>query len=523
MVIRRSKPPSGSPLTSALAPAKLFYMNGLGSALGPEEVRAELDRIRASPKLNAKKKPLEVLGYLVNRKLEDGDAVEIDQKDIAQAVWPKVAFDTSKSLVRSTVSQLRSLLQKYYATDGQNDAIRIGLPTVGYVPFFERHRPKTAADVLKKKQVLPRLSWSVYLSVVVLIVILVWGYRDVVSNADSSVFTRLQSLRSDKIQLSNSQHKALDEFTQDMTSFLSAELSKKGTSPFYRAWTIAQIVVSLRGRAEIEEPALRDFFNQQKESCNCWRQQPGHPGHVAATAWVLTALARIERPATHEELLFLLKNQNPEGWWPIFPSNGDRINASTYATTWALLALSEQVRKHFVPAGDLEDVIAAIQGGRAWLLKTQIEGKARWDDYPFAVERIESVSLSGLVVHALHVSGEGGYVQIDRLWLDEIPSSDSLSLLTDERSSRAVDLAKGGFERDATRNYMFPWILIATADAYPNGDWSERAKGLGFVKRSVERLGELRGRLRELPWTAAEFEIALRYLEDNKKVGGHLI
>jgi hypothetical protein len=117
-------------------------MSGLGPKPSPEEVRDALERIRKSTVLRTKTKPLEVLAFIVNRRLEGGENVKIDQKDIATAVWPpNQPFDSGSTLVRNPVTQLRDLLPKYYATAGKNDPVWIELPEKGYVPIFTRKAP----------------------------------------------------------------------------------------------------------------------------------------------------------------------------------------------------------------------------------------------------------------------------------------------------------------------------------------------------------------------------------------------
>ena len=70
-------------------------------------------------------------------------------------------------IVRAEVSRLRGRLERYYATEGRNDPIRIMLPRGSYVPeFVERNVSPTGAsghpDLPVKSQFRERVALAQY-------------------------------------------------------------------------------------------------------------------------------------------------------------------------------------------------------------------------------------------------------------------------------------------------------------------------------------------------------------------------
>ena len=94
---------------------------------------------------------------------------------------------------------------------------------------------------------------------------------------------------------------------------------------------------------------------------------------------VLFALAKLNFPATEAEVRFFLKEQKPDGWWPVFQSTDKEAFASTYGTAWALIGLQTQLRNRLIPQTMEEEVSNAISNGSSWLMKHQ-ESKSRWKD-----------------------------------------------------------------------------------------------------------------------------------------------
>src|SRR6202023_577359 len=88
---------------------------------------------------------------------------------------------------------------------------------------------------------------------------------------------------------------------------------------------------------------------------------------------------------------FFLKEQKRDGWWPVFQATDDQTNASTFGTAWALIGLQTQLRNKLLP-------------------QTMEEEGANSD------------SLSGLIMHALHLTASDSIKQLKKEWLDNLPS-----------------------------------------------------------------------------------------------------
>jgi hypothetical protein len=177
--------------------------------------------------------------------------------------------------------------------------------------------------------------------------------------------------------------------------------------------------------------------------------------------------------------------------------------------------LNGQLSKNLVALTDKENVKRAIEKGLLWLLRTRIEGKARWLDYPFASDGRESLSLSGLVLHVLHSLDPSFDREIDGLWLQTLPSA--LPKVSEyDISGHPIDLRSGSIERDNVRNYILAWIIIGTMDAYAGGTLSQRAAALAFVEQVLANVEEMSRQVIGFPWIAAEFLTSLRYINREK-------
>jgi hypothetical protein len=77
------------------------------------------------------------LAYVCQRAVEDASA-RISEHEIGVNVFHRAAgFDPREdNIVRTYARQLRKRLEEYYATDGEQDALRIQIPRGGYVPVF---------------------------------------------------------------------------------------------------------------------------------------------------------------------------------------------------------------------------------------------------------------------------------------------------------------------------------------------------------------------------------------------------
>jgi adenylate cyclase len=102
------------------------------------DVRRELQRILESEAFGGHKRRSAFLRYVVEEALA-GRAEQLKGVCIAMAVFDRdETFDQQTDpVVRLEARRLRHGLDRYYASDGRNDPIRISMPKGGYVPRFE--------------------------------------------------------------------------------------------------------------------------------------------------------------------------------------------------------------------------------------------------------------------------------------------------------------------------------------------------------------------------------------------------
>ncbi|PCD69930.1 hypothetical protein [Rhizobium phaseoli] len=103
----------------------------------PENVRAQLDRILASPEFLAPERGRRFLQYIVEEALE-GHGDQLKAFTIAQAVFGRDAsFDAQNDpVVRIEAGRIRRALERYYLVCGSSDPIEITIPKGGYAPNF---------------------------------------------------------------------------------------------------------------------------------------------------------------------------------------------------------------------------------------------------------------------------------------------------------------------------------------------------------------------------------------------------
>ncbi|HTP81522.1 MAG TPA: hypothetical protein VMQ11_01175 [Alphaproteobacteria bacterium] len=123
-----ASPPGGKRDSRFLAPS---------STWDEGRVRAQLDRILASPAFNASARNRAFLRYIVNETLA-GRADRIKGYTVGQAVFDRDAdFDPQLDpVVRIGAGNLRRSLEHYYLTAGKDDRLIIDVPKGGYVPRF---------------------------------------------------------------------------------------------------------------------------------------------------------------------------------------------------------------------------------------------------------------------------------------------------------------------------------------------------------------------------------------------------
>ena len=110
-------------------------------SLGPDAIRAALDRVLASADFDASERNRNFLRHVVEETLA-GRAERIKAYNIATTVFGRDdRFDPQlDSIVRIEAGRLRRSLERYYLTSGRDDPVRIGVPKGSYVPTFEELR-----------------------------------------------------------------------------------------------------------------------------------------------------------------------------------------------------------------------------------------------------------------------------------------------------------------------------------------------------------------------------------------------
>ena len=105
---------------------------------GADDVMAQLSRILASAEFAQSDRLKKFLRFVVEETL-GGRAAALKEYAIAIDVFERdETFDPqTSSIVRVEASRLRTKLEKYYATEGQADPVRVRLPPGRYVPAFD--------------------------------------------------------------------------------------------------------------------------------------------------------------------------------------------------------------------------------------------------------------------------------------------------------------------------------------------------------------------------------------------------
>lgn len=100
-------------------------------------IRAQLDRMLASPEFLAPERGRRFFQYIVEETL-DGHGEQLKASTIAQAVFGRDAsFDAQNDpVVRIEAGRIRRAIERYYLVCGGSDPIRITIPKGGYAPHF---------------------------------------------------------------------------------------------------------------------------------------------------------------------------------------------------------------------------------------------------------------------------------------------------------------------------------------------------------------------------------------------------
>ena len=121
----------------------------------PEDVRAQLERILASPEFPSAGHSHSFLSYVVEETLS-GRAERIKGYSIAIEVFKRDEdFSQDDPVVRIEAGRLRRTLERYYLVAGQNDPVLIDIPKGKYVPFFTWNDQSVEKQADRPLQALP--------------------------------------------------------------------------------------------------------------------------------------------------------------------------------------------------------------------------------------------------------------------------------------------------------------------------------------------------------------------------------
>jgi TolB-like protein/Tfp pilus assembly protein PilF len=132
--------PSGHETNGQAAPAP---------EISADLIRAELDKILASPGFATAERLTRFLRYAVEEAL-DGQGDRLKESLLGVEVFGrKPTYDPrTDAVVRTEAVKLRARLKEYYETEGREDPVRIDLPKGRYVPWFHlREEPPSPVAI----------------------------------------------------------------------------------------------------------------------------------------------------------------------------------------------------------------------------------------------------------------------------------------------------------------------------------------------------------------------------------------
>jgi hypothetical protein len=277
-------------------------------------------------------------------------------------------------------------------------------------------------------------------------------------------------------------------------------------------WPMAQTIAAATEIPPAESQAVLSYFDSAIDpACGCWSQIPGpsHPDNVVVSGWIALAQAKLGHSLDPRTLRFFLDEQHEDGWWSLFPVHGEESYASVYGTAWALLGLQAQLDADLVKPAERVAVTASLARASAWLRSTRERDRARWKPYPNNTESTVFLSTSGVALHALHRGQPEGNAALDALWLDDLPDPPP-PVQQVEVAAVWLNARQGRFE-DTLAQLQFPWLVIATIDAYSSGTSLQRARALAWLERALSS-ASLRNADTQLPnWYRAELLLALHH------------
>jgi hypothetical protein len=360
-------------------------------------------------------------------------------------------------------------------------------------------------------------SWMFRSCVLVLggVIVLSWHKPGIVTeNYRLGISTLKVAMADGGLALDSDTKAKLSSTTQRLEKTVKADLMNlAGLEP----WSIGQAIVAVEEGEQPTRPvfaqkAISLIRSHETDGCFCWAEVPRKQTDEMCTfiaGWVMLAFSRLGEPISDSEAAHVLGAQRAEGWWPIFEDKTDEEFASTYATAWIVLGLAEMNRRELISFAMRSQVEDAIARGVAWLQTTRADS-GKWKPYPNMANSKVSDSVSGLVLHTLHVADPSGLRDLDRDWLSSLPRDppEATAMEGDFVVLRGSNIAR----IDHFKQIELPWMLIATVDAYPSGDVSEKGRARNWIDAALSEHSVLTADATTNEWWRAELLYALKYV-----------
>lgn len=294
------------------------------------------------------------------------------------------------------------------------------------------------------------------------------------------------------------------------------------------SWTASQIVIALKG--EVSDAIKDKFFRLTSNSiadteCCCWRENVNQKD-LRASGWVVSSIGNLQLTSEYDcdIIKFFINNQLIDGSWSMLEIDKTLTRyGSTYATCHVLRALYNSLPN--VSDNNIRrEIDGSIDKGAKWVLNNMMDSaKSIWSDYPNDInfESNLSMSLSGLAIHTLNLVNYAT-PEINKQWLRNLKKSEASVIEIDfkERSDlfyELNDVFQGAEYHDLTRHLVIPWQIIATIDAYKDGNATEKTQANIWLNIVVDNL-DAENINKNPPYVRSEVLIALRYLLDEKYV-----
>jgi hypothetical protein len=313
-------------------------------------------------------------------------------------------------------------------------------------------------------------------------------------------------------------HYAVVEKTRATATRLSittkADLLKLANG-YMTPWSTAQAAAATNGlnAGAFDKQSVTEFIRSHKApNCDCWTELPeetNSPHCVFISGWIMASLAEMSIPASSGEIRYALKTQHDDGSWHTFDVADQPQYSSTYSTAWLLIGLVQQRAKGFIDDGEAPNVESAVTRAVGWLLAHRMQG-ARWKAYPELNSSVESESISAVALHALHVASPDQIAALDREWINSLKDQ-SVPASAEEKYYVEME-GRGARAIDHFVQLPLPWMVVATVDAFPQGDAFERSKALYWLERRLGDESVAKADADNNNWWRAELLYSLGYL-----------